>query len=136
MGWLKRKPKALTLRCIDISSGDFGQAVAGEGSYQEALRKASNAAERDEQERPVFQVILLPEPDNKFDENAVQVFHPQWGVLGYLPRDDAEEISPRLRELYQSGDGEAAACLAVAYGGDNARPSIGIWLDADFDELE
>lgn len=49
--------------------------------------------------RPLIGVKLVREPENKYDENAIAVFHPERGALagkhlGYLRADTAAIIAP------------------------------------------
>lgn len=46
------------------------------------------------------QAILLPEPDNEYDKNAVRVINLSGHVIGYIPKEDAEEILEDLNNRY------------------------------------
>ncbi len=73
----------------------LSRAVHGESFYQAAISEiAGGKKERGHQLRCV--AALRPEPKNKFDPNAVQVFI-QGQLVGYLARPLAETWSPALR---------------------------------------
>jgi hypothetical protein len=96
--------------------------VVGESHYQEALRSAK-AEQFDEDS--VVTVVLQHEPDNPYDSNAVAVVIEGRGKVGYLERAIAKRYAPKL-----AAAGGRATCIAQLRGGDVARPSIGVVLDA------
>lgn len=98
--------------------------VVGEGNRQAALRRVLAAEGRD------VSVLLLPEPDNVYDRNAVKVMAligegPVEPVhVGYLPREDAAAWSPRLNRLPT-----AVYLDAKLAGGTDDKPSIGVFIN-------
>lgn len=73
--------------------------------------------------------MLVPEPRNPYDRNAVRV--EVFGrLVGYVPRDDAAEMSPILLALRNSGTLVASRAEIVGGGvGRSAdRLSFGIQL--------
>lgn len=50
----------------------------------------------------VTPVQLVPEPENRYDRNAVRVLHDRH-MLGYLPREDAARYAPPLSALLAAG---------------------------------
>jgi hypothetical protein len=79
--------------------------VRGVGYRQDALASIGSTS---------FNALLLPEPTNKFDENAVMVCSgiPNAHVqLGYLPADfEITALIGELAELVRTRDGYALAC--------------------------
>jgi hypothetical protein len=85
-------------------------------------------------------VMLIPEPDNKYDENAIAVwvaFPTESGhekaQIGYLPRDVAASVAPII-------EGEKILCKVdeitggfELYGGDTAN--FGVVLDIELPEM-
>ncbi len=122
------------LPAVDVGTGDFNQAIVGEASYQDELRRiAGGRTERGE--RVEFRVVLVPEPNNKYDRNAVAVYADSGGVIGYLSREDAEEYQPTIVAFIRGRNGHPS-CRAVMAGGQGQKRSIGVWLDIGLDALE
>jgi len=46
---------------------------------------------------PLSPLALQPEPDNRFDPNAIALVHRQHGTVGYIPRDTAEWLAKSLK---------------------------------------
>lgn len=139
MGLLRRLfPQRSTsdrvLTAAEYCSGDFHQAIVGEASYQAELRRiADGRTERGEHVE--FRAVLVPEPENKYDENAVAVYAEAGGVIGYLDRELAaerqEDIIAHVRDKKSH-----PCCMAVMRGGRGEKRSIGVWLDIDWDEFD
>ena len=75
------------------------------------------------------QAVLLPEPDNKYDPNAVRVVVLPEGVIGYLKRADAVAYRPAIDRL--AANGMLTACRASLSGGwdrSGDRGFIGVRL--------
>lgn len=118
--------------------------VVGESHHQDALRAlapATSTAEpfldvldeyaaevaREETDRRWFRAILVPEPDNEYDENAVAIWADGGGMLGYLSAEDAEEYAPVFSSLERRGH-VAATVPAMLVGGSREKPSFGVVL--------
>jgi len=112
---------------LDGSCGDFALAIAGEASYQPAIRKARRQVTKDNSGRLVIAVLVRCEPTNPHDENAVRVSTLVGDTLGYLSRENAQVYCAAISAIEQSG--RTVRCNATFYGGDQARPTIGVWLD-------
>ena len=106
--------------------GDRLVNVAGESHYQEALRALAPAA-GGESVRLGTEAVLVPEPDNPHDANAVRV-EIAGSLVGYLPRAEAAAYAAMLAGLARRG--RAAACEAVIAGrGDESGTSnLGVFL--------
>lgn len=127
MRWLKRRPAAPDW--VERSCGDYFLPVVGESNYQaELVRQRTNAA------KDVIRVLLVPEPRNPFDSNAVLVRAERGGPVGYLPRDIAAQLQRPL-VTFAAKHRCPVACLGRLYGGDESRPHIGLWLDLDVPSL-
>ena len=127
-GFLRAKPRETTLTATHVSGRDGRSlAVVGESNYQAALWAIAGAPRGTEVRAQVL-VVLVPEPRNSYDRNAVQVLSPESGVLGYLSREDAAVYQPILREHRR-----VVACDALIAGGgpgdDGRTRQLGIWLD-------
>ncbi len=60
--------------------------VVGESAYQGTLERIGGGRTIDGVREPDHQAVLLPEPDNKYDPNAVRVVVLPEGVIGYSVR--------------------------------------------------
>jgi hypothetical protein len=67
-----------------------------------------------------FQAVLVREPNNPYDSNAIAVYSPA-GKIGHLSREDAEEYQEVLIAVEEDG-AHAGACSALLRTG-----SLGIW---------
>jgi HIRAN domain len=79
----------------------------------------------DEPERRWFLAVLVREPDNPKDPDAVAVHAEGGGKLGYLKREDARRYAQVFRSLEKRGY-DAAACPAMLHGGGDK--SFGVVL--------
>lgn len=103
--------------------------VVGEASYQGTLEAAGGGRTVDGVRERDHQAVLVPEPDNKYDPNAVSVVILPYGVIGYLKRADAVAYRPVIDRLAERG--MLTACLASLSGGwdrDGDRGYIGVRL--------
>jgi HIRAN domain len=76
--------------------------------------------------------VLVPEPDNPYDANAIAV-RIGGDLIGYLPRDVAAQYISGLREL-MSGSGAHVALRGVIVGGGyrgDGPGRLGVWLYHD-----
>jgi hypothetical protein len=143
-GLVGRKPDAepaLKLNaCLVHAGGLLG--IVGESYRQDELRALSRrtidasrfradlaayAAEAadDEPDRRWFLAVLVREPDNPKDSEAVAVHAEGGGKLGYLKREDARRYAQVFRSLEKRGY-DAAACPAMLNGGGDK--SFGVVL--------
>jgi len=110
--------------------GTFRYGVVGESQYNAALRRIlrDRGYELAAGGEHKCDAILVREPDNQYDPNAVAVFI-EGHKVGYIPRLDAEDMAESLDELEGRGQ---RACLAAEIGwGDPAV--IGVRLDLEHD---
>jgi hypothetical protein len=106
--------------------------VVGEASYQAAL-EAIVGRKPSEHVRVPVQAVLVPEPQNPYDQNAIRV-DIVGQTVGYLKRDDAVRYRPGLLRLIES-DGRHVALAGQVVGGgrdDQGRQRmLGVFLDHD-----
>jgi len=121
-------------RIIEASlyTGDETLEVVGESNYQEALWKIVGAR-RGDRVRYDVAAVLLPEPDNRFDTNAIKVLI-DGNLVGYLSRQDAVAYRPGLLALMDESANRLVALDATIVGGGQ-RPDgsgfLGVFLDHD-----
>jgi hypothetical protein len=125
MGFFTRKPRALELSVVELA-GDAHCAVAGESFYGEAIAKTLPTCWSDDEDDRVFRAILVAEPNNEYDANAVGVWS-SFGKLGHMSRDDAALYRPLFDEIRRRGY-DGGFCEAVVRGGTPNKPNIGIVL--------
>jgi hypothetical protein len=118
--------------------------VVGESYRQEALaRVASGCTDRspylgeltgyararakEDEDGRWFRALLLREPDNPVDRDAVAVFADGVGHIGYLSSEDAVEYGPVFDALGRRGR-TVGACPAILIGGGPGKPNYGALL--------
>jgi hypothetical protein len=105
--------------------------VVGELSYQGALWQLSGGAAGDKIRCDAV-AVLVPEPTNPHDPNAIAV-HIGGYLVGYLPRGVAQEYLPGLRHLMSRLEGYIALRGVIVGGGYYADGPgrLGVWLEHD-----
>jgi hypothetical protein len=93
--------------------------IRGESHYQPELRGLLRQSE-------YWTALMRREPDNQFDANAVSIWIDGQRVA-HLARQEAAELAGRLDELARLGC--VVAIEVTLYGGDQDRPSIGVFAD-------
>jgi len=109
--------------------GDFAYDIVGEASYQAGILSVLGGPLGIEGANLQKTAVIVPEPENKYDQNAMRVFID--GVLvGYLARDDAAEMVEELESLQSVA---VVVCEALVVGGfskrDGSRAHLGVKLD-------
>jgi hypothetical protein len=101
--------------------------VVGESNYQRALAEAAGgrAAGPDFEDQVPVQAVLVPEPDNQYDSNAVRV-DIRGHTVGYLARETALAYQPVLGWLRRRG--ELGWCPARIAGGPHLDYGYGVYL--------
>jgi hypothetical protein len=84
--------------------------------YREELVDYAAEVAESEPDRRWFRAVLVREPDNPHDPEAIAVHAQGGGLLGYLSRDDARRYAQVFTSLEKRGF-EAAACPAMLIGG-------------------
>ncbi len=147
MGFLARlfvrRPTSRTADAITLHAGQLLE-VVGESHRQNALRQVASRATdckpyladltgharkiaEDESSRRWFRAVLVGEPDNKYDRNAIAVYADGVGHIGYLSRDDAVDYQPVFAALRARGSA-AGTCPAMLIGGEPGKLSYGVML--------
>jgi hypothetical protein len=117
---------------VDLYEGDATLEVVGE-SYRQDVLWDIVGGECDEPVRHHTVAILLPEPTNTYDENAIMVLI-RGQLVGYLSRADAAAYLPGLLRLIDSCEtGIVALNATIVGGGEQAdgRGRLGVFLDHD-----
>ncbi|HWO71025.1 MAG TPA: HIRAN domain-containing protein [Actinomycetota bacterium] len=129
--WLRRIPGGVEITAT-VSEGRFRVDAVGESRYQEALEAIVGG--RTEEGADLETVALLvPEPTNRYDPNAVQVLI-DGKVVGYLSRENAEVLQPRILATMRR-EQRAVACRARIVGGwdrgggDRGHFGVRLYLD-------
>ena len=121
----RRPDPRASLDGVDLS-GDDRVAVVGESHYQPDLAAIAGPKRSGGVELEV-QAVLVAEPDNEFDPNAVAIYINGGGKVGYLSREDAIRYQPMVSEL--AARDRVGACEAVVLGGDASRQTqFCVWL--------
>lgn len=114
---------------VDVPQDGRYLDVVGESRCQSVLEVAAEGRSVDGARQPDHIGVLLPEPTNVYDANAVRVFLPA-GRVGYLSRDDAVRYRATIDEL--AARGQVLAARASITGGwdrgDGDRGSFGVVL--------
>jgi hypothetical protein len=105
--------------CLDILPEDDRLArremeIVGESHYQAAIALC----------RECERVVLIRQPNNPYDKNAVVVTRVDGSILGYISREKAPSFARHL----DSGLKIYAEIHGI-YGGTRGKPSRGVWLD-------
>jgi hypothetical protein len=128
-----RRPSPVpTYVTATLYSGAETLEVVGESFYQDALWRIVGGRRSDRVRHDVVS-LLVPEPDNPYDENAIKVLIDGQQV-GHLSADDAAEYLPGLLGLIGQSASGAVALAGVVVGG-GIRPDgigmLGVFLDHD-----
>jgi hypothetical protein len=109
--------------------------VVGESHYQEDLWELAGGRSVD-RIRCGVTAVLVPEPENVHDSNAVKVLI-EGRLVGYLSREDAVAYLPGLERLRATHDSPIALMGQIVGGGprEDGLGMLGVFLDhnpADF----
>jgi hypothetical protein len=112
--------------------------AVGVSQYQEALRDIAGLDEADE--RPLWEglALLVPEPTNPHDANAIQVII-ETRLVGYLDRETAARLRPVLEAIAQTDHARVAVPCRITGGfrmRDGSRSHLGLRLLFSPTELE
>ena len=102
--------------------------VAGTSHHQDVLARIAGDALR-RGEHVAFTALLVPEPQNPHDPNAIAVIADGQGPVGYFGRRDAVRYRAMAEELQRR---EAIGlCEAFLTGGWDDRATIGVRLEIE-----
>jgi hypothetical protein len=115
-------PPTRDLRALDLSAagGDTDFHIVGEASYQPELRRVARSGR-------TFTAVLMAEPTNPHDPNAIRVCAEGGKTVGYLSREyciDYKEVFALL-----AAHGHVGACRAKLIGGVGDKKSYGVMLN-------
>jgi hypothetical protein len=112
---------------VIIGDGKFGFPVVGEAHHQDILEVLAGGR-REVSARVALAALLLPQPDNPYDPDAVAVFM-RGHEVGHLTRN----VAPEFLQALHAGGYDRAACEAMIVGGwddGESRGSYGVRLNA------
>ena len=115
--------RPVTTLTATLYAGHETLEVVGESHYQEALWEIVGGRTS----APVrFEALalLIPNPDNEFDANAIEV-RIDGLLVGHLPREDAAAYRPGLIRLMQHSEVPLVALHAVIVGGGRRGGGLG-----------
>lgn len=120
---------------VFLLDGQDDLEVVGESAHQVSLWHLAHAKSGDKVRCDII-AVLVPEPTNPYDPNAVAV-HIEGQAVGHLPRAIAAQYLPGLRRLMTARHGYAALRGVIVGGGYYADGPgrLGVWLEhnpADF----
>ncbi len=110
--------------------GEESLEVVGESNYQDALWSICGGVPGGSRVRHAVVTVLVAEPENPFDENAISVRIDSHRV-GYLDRQTALSYGDGLQALV-SATGQHVALGGVIVGGgvrESGPGLLGVWLD-------
>jgi len=113
---------------VDLTTGMgvFGLGIVGESNYQATLRRISGGR-LSKGTDVLFTALLIPEPSNPYDGNAIKVCSEDGFTLGYLSRAEALDYKSLFDGI--SANGSIGCCTAKLIGGYGQKRSIGVVLD-------
>ncbi len=106
--------------------------VVGESNYQDALWQIVGGR-RPDHVRHETHAILMPDPENRYDPNAIEV-RIDGMLVGHLSREDAAAYRPGLLRLMEMSATRFVALDATIVGGGpraDGRGFLGVFLDHD-----
>lgn len=109
-----------------IRGGDDDLEVVGEAHYQTELWTICGRS-RGDRVRHRTVAVLVPEPDNPYDPNAISI-HVEGRRVGYLRRDVAAQYLPGLHKLMAACGGHIALEGVIVGGGirDDGPGRLGV----------
>ena len=124
-------PVETTAVSVSLLGGQDDLEVVGERAYQDFLWDLSGGTVGDRIRRHIV-AVLVPEPTNPYDTNAIAV-QIEGHVVGYLPRATAPEYLPGLQHLMSVHGGYVALRGVIVGGGyyDDGPGRLGVWLEHD-----
>src|SRR5216683_890672 len=116
---------------VSLLGGQDDLEVVGELAYQAALWRLCGGTVGERVRRDIV-AVLVPEPANPYDANAVAV-QIDGQVAGYLSRATAQEYLPGLKHAMSLRGGYIALRGVIVGGGyyDDGPGRLGVWLEHD-----
>ena len=116
---------------VSLYEGRDDLEIVGESYHQDELWRVVGGRSRDRVREDVA-ALLVVEPDNQYDSNAIGVWIGGWKV-GHLSRSDAAALRPGLLDL-EGQEGKKIALEGVVVGGgvrDDGIGNLGVFLRYD-----
>ena len=108
--------------------GNRDVAIVGTSYHQDLLaRMAGDALRR--REHVAFTALIVPEPENPHDPNAIAVVADGLGPVGYFSRRDAVRYRAMAAELLRRD--AVGTCEAFLTGGWSGEAPIGVRLEIE-----
>ncbi len=120
---------------VSLFDGPDDLEVVGESYYQDELWRVVGGRSR-ERVREDIAALLVTEPDNQHDSNAIGIWIGGWKV-GHLSRPDAAALRPGLVNLERQ-EGKKIALEGVVVGGgvrDDGIGNLGVFLRYDSEDF-
>jgi len=116
---------------VFLLGGQDDLEVVGELAYQDILWRLCGGTVGDRVRCDIV-AVLVPEPTNPYDVNAIAV-QINGEVVGYLSRETAQEYLPGLRHVMSARGGYVALRGVIVGGGyyDDGPGRLGVWLEHD-----
>lgn len=116
---------------VSLLGGQDDLEVVGESAYQGVLWRLCGRSVGERVRHDII-AVLVPEPANQYDANAISV-QIAGEVVGYLARATAREYLPGLKRLMSLHGGYVALHGVIVGGGsyDNGPGRLGVWLEHD-----
>lgn len=122
-----REPQLMEVQSLEFDHCDELVAAVGEASYQPALRHICGS-DRWEDIRCEVRAVLVPEPANEYDPNAVMV-QVDGHHVGYLSRDDALDYQPVTAMLLERQHVVVCNARICGRGPGSETANLGIFLE-------
>ena len=100
----------------------YDYCVVGESHYQPTLRRQAD------QGTEALTMVLIREPDNKYDKNAVAVYAPA-GKIGHIPKEDAPALVAHLKRLEKKYKCPVAVYGRIGSGSNGIYGAFLSWPD-------
>lgn len=81
-----------------LGDGSFSQQVSGESFFEKEFKKLENYIKQVDPGEDQVVCLLVPNPDNKHDKNAVRVMAGDL-QLGHLPKETAAELQQEIMSM-------------------------------------
>ncbi len=92
-----------TLPKLKVRPGGLEMEVVGVRHHWDAVSKVAGRRPKDDDYRVKNVTLrLVREPDNPHDANAVAVYHPKHGHLGYIGKGIAAQLAPGIDDASKS----------------------------------
>lgn len=116
---------------VFLLGGQDDLEVVGESAYQAVLWRLCEGTVSERVRHEII-AVLVPEPTNPYDANAISV-QIEGEVVGYLPRATAQEYLSGLKRLMSLRGGHVALHGVIVGGGhyDDGPGRLGVWLEHD-----